>query len=124
MSNELNAVASLNFDKNGAAMEVANQTATDITGTLYADVIRLVPTSSTVITFGNITAVGWFMVQNLDNTNYVDIGFDGTTWPIRLKADQNGGNTGGFVFAQGNSCTVYAKANTASCEVSARAVDL
>lgn len=124
MSNELNAVASLNFNKGGANLGVANQNATDISGSLYADVIRLVPTSPTVITFGNITGVGWFMVQNLDNTNYVDIGFDGSTWPIRLKADQNSGNTGGFVLAQGNSCTVYGRSNTSPCNVSARAVDL
>ena len=124
MANEAQANASLNFSKSGAVLAGAAGTATTVAGTKCANVTQLIPTASTVVVFGAITAVGWFIIQNLDNTNYVDIGFDNSTWPIRLKADANAGNAGGFIMAQANAPTVYAKANTASCSILARGLDL
>jgi len=129
MSNELNAVASMNFSKNGALMNIQVIGAANVAGTLYADVIKAIPTSSTSISFGNIAAgsTRWFCIQNLDNTNYVEVSFDsGATWPIRLLGDTiNSTNQGGFIMAQAGAAmtTVHLKANTATCQVSIRGVE-
>lgn len=129
MANELQAVASMNFDKDGAIMSIQVSGSATVAGTLYSDDIKAIPTASTAIAFGNIAAgsTRWFCIQNLDNTNYVEVSFDaGATWPIRLLGDTiNSDNQGGFIMAQAGAAmtTVHLKANTATCQVSIRGVE-
>lgn len=68
-------------------------------------------TSEETISFGDISP-GWVRMTNLDDTNYVQVGFATTDYGFRLLADK-----GTALFYLESGATIYAKANTASCDV-------
>lgn len=74
-------------------------------------------TSEETISFGD-NGPGWVFMENLDQTNYVEVGFSTGVYGIRLLA-QNG--TAQFYLNSG--ATIYARANTASCSVTVVGVD-
>lgn len=80
---------------------------------MFAEAISMA-TSDTAYSFTGVTTQGMCAVQNLDATNYVDIGpaSGGALVPfIRLKPREIG------VFRLNPSCTFRAQANTAACKV-------
>lgn len=60
----------------------------------------------------NIGNAGYVYAKNLDATNYVDLGFATTVYPLRLKA----GQVGIFPITPATSA-LYLLANTAACRV-------
>ena len=120
MASELSFSAQLNYAKNSAALSTQCSVTVDVAGIKYADVVQAIATTNTTVVFGDVGTVGVFMLQNIDYTNYIDIGFNGTTYPIRLAAVS--GSQGGFMIAPNNGSTIYAKANTASCNLLVRGV--
>ena len=70
-----------------------------------------VGTSEETIAFGDCVP-GWVEMENLDETNYVEVGFSTTVYGIRLVA-----SGGRCLFYLNTSATVYVKANTAACKV-------
>ena len=69
-----------------------------------------VPTSDTTLDKGSIGTVGWVYIQNLDGTNYIQIG-DGTNWLIRL-------NPGDPPFqGRWDTGTPHVKAHTGACDI-------
>lgn len=72
-----------------------------------------VATSETTFTLDtNIGNAGYVYAKNLDATNYVDLGFATTVYPLRLKA----GQVAIFPITPATSA-LYLLANTAACRV-------
>lgn len=72
-----------------------------------------VATSETTFTIdANIGNAGYVYAKNLDGTNYVDLGFATTVYPLRLKA----GQVALFPITPAQSA-LYMLANTAACRV-------
>lgn len=78
-----------------------------------------IATSETAITFGSLVAPRWVMFQNLDATNYVDIGADssGMVAMIRLKAGEFA------VMPLTPGAVLKAKANTAAVDLFCEALE-
>lgn len=74
-------------------------------------------TSEENIDFGDIAVPGWCYLQNLDDTNYVDIGPD-STGMVEMIRLYPGMPALVFLFP---SVTLVGKANTAACRVLIRA---
>ena len=121
MASELSFSAQLNYAKSSAALSTHCNVTQDVTGVKYCDLIQNIGTTDEVISFGDIGTVGVYMLQNIDPTNYVDIGFNGTTYQIRLAAVS--GAPGGLMIAYNQGATIHAKANTAACNIIVRAVE-
>ena len=120
MASEISFSAQLNYSKNGASLSSQCSTVATVAGVKYADVMQAITTAGVTVTFGTVGTVGVFMLQNIDPTNYVDVGFDGSTYPIRLAAVS--GTQGGFIIAPNNGSTIYAKASVTGCNLLVRGV--
>lgn len=72
--------------------------------------------SEETIDFGDISA-GFVHLRNLDDTNYIDVGFSTGVYGIRLIAGSVA------VFPKITSAAVYALANTAICKLQVTAVN-
>lgn len=120
MASELSFSAQLNYAKNSAALSTQCSVTVDVAGIKYADVLQAITTGGSTVTFGTIGTVGVFMLQNIDYTNYIDIGFDGATYPVRLAAVS--GSQGGFMIAPNNGSTIYARASVTGCNLLVRGV--
>lgn len=62
--------------------------------------------------FSELGTLGWFVMRNLDDTNYVQWGFSTGVYGGRLKAGESAGP-----FRLEPGATLYLKANTAACQV-------
>lgn len=68
-------------------------------------------TTEESVAFGELGTEGWMIMQNLDETNYVEWGFATTVYGGRLEAGEPA------LFRLNPSTTLYLKANTAACKV-------
>ena len=124
MANEYTASVTFRFVKSLVTVSATARTQKTVSGSLGADVTQSIGTTHEALVFGDIgTNPGVFMLQNLDVTNYVEISSDGgSTYCMRLAP----GSTsigGGLALVPNNSLTTWgARANTAACLVSVRAV--
>lgn len=99
---------------NSTVMAVSKSTTITQTGDGQWSEVLPIATSDTTVTPG-VSSPGWFMLENLDETNYVQWGmYDGSTarYVCRLKA----GKTHGPVELD-SGATLILKANTASVNV-------
>lgn len=81
--------------------------------------VQSVPTTAagTALGIGLVTTVGWMYAQNLDGSNYVEIGVQvtGTFYPlVKLKAGEVA------LFRVSAAATPYARANTAAVNLAYR----
>ena len=120
MASELSFSAQLNYAKNSASLSTQCSVTVDVAGIKYADAVQAITTGGSTVTFGTVGTVGVFMLQNIDYTNYIDIGFDGSTYPVRLAAVS--GSQGGFMIAPNNGSTIYARAGVTGCNLLVRGV--
>ena len=121
MANELQATAQLSYNKGNARLAAQSNVSVDVAGTAYCNTTQSIPTTDASVVFGGAGTPGYFMLQNLDATNYVDIGFDGSTYPFRL-APGTATAGGGVMMGPNNGATIHAKANTAACLISIQAI--
>ena len=108
MANELTTKFSLQFSKNGDASTVPSiSEVLDVTGAPRVDTTLTIGTTEEALGVGDVAAAGGVMfIQNLDNTNYVEIGLTGS-YPFRIRA-------GGWAKIEASSLSLYAKADTAA----------
>lgn len=110
MANELNISGALRFVKSpNQTVESIATAIISITGTKYVVGVQSIGTSDEVVAIDDIGTAGFCLVKNLDSSNYIEIGADGTTYPIKLLA-------GEFALFRING-TLHAKANTAACNL-------
>lgn len=74
-------------------------------------------TTEESVAFTELGTEGLCIIQNLDSTNYVQIGFSTGVYGARLKAGE------AMAFRLEPSATVYLKANTAACKMNVLAFE-
>ena len=77
-------------------------------------------TSAEALTWGEATYAGYFIIVNLDQTNYMELSManDGTNPFARLQPAPSSAQSGGFALVPAvPSVTYYAKAHTGACQV-------
>lgn len=108
MSNELNLRVTFTHTKNGAVAQRNIQKLIDVAADPLVQEVQSIGTTDTVIDLGGIGTIGYVFFHNLDPTNYIVIGSDGTLYPLKLKPLE-------FGMARWNAAAMHAKANTAAC---------
>ena len=61
--------------------------------------------------FSELSTEGWLLMENLDDTNYVEWGFSTGVYGGRLEAGE------AALFRLNPSSTLYLRANTAACKM-------
>ena len=124
MANEFTFSGTFQFLKSLARVSAITTTQKTIAGSQCSDTTQTIGTSYEALVFGDMgTTPGVFMLQNLDITNYVEVSSDnGSTYCIRL-APGSATVGGGIALVPNNALTTWgARANTAACIVTVRAV--
>lgn len=120
MAQEITARATLKFSKNDS-LSIAPDTGNvmfDVAGNYSVRNIVSVGTGDETLDLGDVATNGWFFARNLDLTNYVDLGLDGSAYGIRLREG------GGFCLLQWNGAAIHAKANTGACKIEYLLIEL
>lgn len=111
MANELTLNVGINFSKGGAKYTTSDSDQVTITGDAFTNAVQAIGTSEEEVAQGaDLGTPGYVFIKNLDATNYVEVGSTTGVYDIKLLA-------GEFALYRHNSATVYAKANTASCNI-------
>jgi hypothetical protein len=124
MANEFTFSGTFQFLKSLARVSAVATTQNTVSGSQCSDSTQSIGTSYEALVFGDIgNTPGVFMLQNLDITNYVEVSSDGgSTFCMRL-APGSATVAGGLALIPNNSLTTWgARANTAACIVTVRAV--
>ena len=117
MSQELSVTIKATFAKSGVTEKIApGAVAIDVAGSRMIHNVQAVGTNAELLLLGDV-APGWIVGVNRDSSNYVDFSPDGTNFLIRAKAGET------FAFRSVSTTTIYAKANTGSCNVEFWAID-
>ena len=111
MSNELSLTISLIFSKGGAETQKAESKQVTVTGDAFTQGVQAIGiTEEEVVQGADVGTPGYVYVKNMDATNYVELGSTTGVYDIKLKAKE-------FALWRHNSATLYAKANTAICNI-------
>jgi len=121
MSQEVQVWAAIQHTSTGLTpLKMGDETSaitTDQTTKKRGKFTQNIGTTEEQIDFGDITTLGWYMIYNNDATNYVEIGVrSGGTSYYHAKVLPK--KTYGPVHATASMVSaIYAKANTAACEI-------
>lgn len=111
MASELSIQASLAFSKAGAAISKVFSTAYfDVSGTAGIQNVIAVGTSDESLALGDIATIGWLYMRNLDATNFITFGADGTLYNGKMKPGEP-------CLMRWNGAAIHVKANTAPCNM-------
>jgi hypothetical protein len=122
MANELNVSLSVNFLKSEASLQFNRNQTTDVAGDAFIKGVQQIGTSEEVLLQTDaLGTIGYVYVKNLDTTNFVEVGkvqvsAPGDAMPIKLLPGDI------CLFPAGYD--IYAKADTASCNVEFAIVEL
>ncbi len=110
MANEISITVSMIFNKGGASASRSESISVDVTGDAFTHEVQEVGTSDEELAQGSdLGTPGYMFIKNLDATNYVEYGLT-SSYTGKLKA----GEVGLLRLA---GAGVYAKADTAACNV-------
>ena len=117
MANEISIAVRVYASSGSYSLSVDKSILDDLSILGDAPGVVTVGTSEENINFGDVLCPGWCIIENLDTTNYVDIGPDSTGMVemIRVEAGKVA-----IVFLYPN-VTLVAKANTAAVQLLVRA---
>jgi hypothetical protein len=110
MSNELvTSALSIQYSKNSAniACGPAGGNFT-VSGDNALKLARSIATTDVTLSIGSISTIGWVWLRNLDPTNFIIFGLDGSTYGLKLKPFE-------FTFVRWNGAAIHAKSDTAAC---------
>lgn len=109
MAQELQIQGQLAFSKAGAALSTIFTNAYfDVSGSVGIKNEISVGTSDETLALGDISTIGWVYMKNLDATNYILAGADGTLYNNKMKPLEP-------MFVRWNGAAIHVKANTAPC---------
>jgi len=114
MASEITATVALAATKGYLIESVSTSVTADMTGTRSFSNVQAIGTSyEALVVNADITTSGWAYFRNLDTTNYIEIGVvvAATFYPLlKLKA-------GVPQLVHLSNGVLYAKANTAACDL-------
>jgi hypothetical protein len=85
MAGELRTNGRLSFSKGGAVFDVSATATLAVTGFNAIKAVKQFSTTDYTFDKGNVATIGRVFIRNLDSTNAVIIGSDGTNYPIKIK---------------------------------------
>lgn len=110
MANEITIAATLSIARNGATLVGSGNFNIDQVGLASASNVQAIGTTTEALDIGDITAIGFLFVKNLDATNYVELGLvtpvSAADAFITLRPNE-------FALVPTRLEAIYAKANTA-----------
>lgn len=110
MANEIQTSSNLTFSKNSSpSVNWSASASVTVTGNYYVSGVISVGTGDETIALGDIGTVGWVCLKNLDATNFITAGADGSSYPIKLKAGED-------CKLRWNGAAVHVKADTGACK--------
>lgn len=110
MANEAYYSVNIKAAKNGATVGQSTSKRLSMTGAEMLQATQNIGTTAETVSFGGITgAPQLLLVQNLDTTNYLELGGDSGLTVFKLKVP-----AGQIAIFTPTSATLYAKANTAA----------
>ncbi len=112
MADELTISISLSFSKGGAVVRRAFSGTIDVSGGQFQHSVQTVGTVEEALSIhSDVGAIGYVFIQNLDSTNYIQIGPATGRTDFRLLAGE------ATIFRLDTGTTIYVKANTAQLDV-------
>ena len=108
MANELKVSIGINWENTNKA-SIFKTVDLDQTGTEYGEHIQEIGTSPEEVVATDMTAQGLVYAQNLDDTNYVEIGTTGKLANKLLAGEIGVWRTAGALYAQANTAAVRVK---------------
>lgn len=109
MSQELTASVAATETKNGVSFQKNFTFQVDVTGNSPASYIQNIGTADETLDLSDVGTLGFICLKNIDDTNYVEIGYTSGTYFAKLKAGE------ACLFRAGAGLTaIHAKANTAA----------
>lgn len=114
MADELTISSSIRFVKGTApnTLTISRSSASQrvtVSGMTGIQNVVSIGTSDEELSLGDIGTIGYCWFKNLDATNYLTIGPDGASYPIKLKAGETAGPL------RWNGAAIHALANTGAC---------
>jgi len=85
MAGELRTNGRLFFSKGGAVFDVSATASLAVTGFNAIKAVKQFSTSDYAFDKGNVATIGRVFIRNLDTSNAIIIGSDGTNYPIKIK---------------------------------------
>ena len=113
MANTANFSATLSALINGAQINLSGSGSITVSGVQLLQDTQNIGTSAEALTFGEISsAPAKVFLKNLDTTNYIEIAGDSGITQFVQKL-----SPGDTILLSPESATMYAKANTAACNL-------
>jgi len=120
MANEGYFTVTLKATKSGATVDHTVSKRFSMTGAEMIQATQNIGTTAETVSFGGITgAPQMVLIHNLDSTNYVELGGDSGLTVFKIKILPNSP-----ALVTLSSATLYAKANTAACNILVEAVEI
>jgi hypothetical protein len=116
MANELTVSASLSYSKDAVVESISLSKQADITSGLRAKASQTVGTSEEQFSLVDVASPRYVIIQNLDDTNFVQVGTATGEYAIKLLP-------GDIALFPPNATALYLKADTAACLVDITAVN-
>ncbi len=113
MSQEITATGSVSFAKGNVATIALTRSGQrfDVTGVHYTRKTQNVGTAAEALFLGEVGTPGWFLIYNMDATNYVEV-LDSTGGAVTLKI-----KAGEFACGRFGCAAPAVKANTAAVNI-------
>lgn len=110
MANELTLSVSAGFAKSSILFNKSFAGSVTVSGSYPISTAQNIGTSDETLDLGAVATPGYIVLKNRDATNYITLGEDGTSYPVKLKASE-------FAILRWNGAAIHAKANTAACDL-------
>jgi hypothetical protein len=117
MAKEIRLTSTLRYSKDQAAASLATAFSADQTGSKYESGVQAVGTAEETLAKNDVGTIGYLALRNNDTTNYVEFGAVATEYSIKLGPGEG-------CVVPWKRTAVYAKANTASCDVEYLMIEL
>jgi hypothetical protein len=102
----------MTFSKSGASLaRPPYNTLVTVAGSKTISNVQNIGTGDETLDLGDVGTIGYAIFNNLDDTNYIDIGADGSSYPIRVQPGKQAGPI------PWNGAAIHAKANTGACDL-------
>jgi len=114
MANELSMILQLKWAKGGVALTHSTSSPRDMAGAVLYQNVQAIGTSTEQIEFpADLTGVpGMIVLKNLNATNFIEVGLNTPVTQIFAKL-----MPGQIMPIPPSTATLYAKANTAACDL-------
>ncbi len=102
-------LSSFTFSKGTAnATTPLQSVAVTVSGTHSSSGNQSIGTGDETLALVDVSTIGYVFLKNTDATNFITVGPDGSSYPLKLKP-------GEFAIVRWNGAAIHAKADTATC---------